>query len=255
MNRPQRQPFAQIVNSPLKVRAAQIAAAKTDGENSPAPPKTEHFGESQRPLVNDASPEVEADKQVTGNEISNPAEKIHHQHQVVAESGDAVNNADDEAGECDATAEMLEAWGELTGFIAEAQSASGGGAVVNSVVNCQEEDASAAHDYQKPTLTKEARLLICLSMGMSMRAAARTIGCCHTTFVKRAKRDEHFAAQIEQAKQQARADPLRELYAASRKSWRAAAWLLEYLDRKQRVQVKPKGKSPRGEEERPQKAK
>ena len=50
--------------------------------------------------------------------------------------------------------------------------------------------------------------------------------------VKRAKRDEAFAREIAHAKANARIDPLWEITIASRKSWRAAAWLLTYLDRR-----------------------
>ncbi len=38
MTQPQRQPLAHIISSRLKVRAAGIALAKPEGENSPAPP-------------------------------------------------------------------------------------------------------------------------------------------------------------------------------------------------------------------------
>ena len=62
--------------------------------------------------------------------------------------------------------------------------------------------------------------------------AARAVGRSHSTFVKRAKRDEQFAGRVELARQKARTDPLRSVYEASRTSWRAAAWLLEYLDRR-----------------------
>ena len=47
-----------------------------------------------------------------------------------------------------------------------------------------------------------------------------------------AKRDEQFAGRMELARQKARTDPLRSVYEASRTSWRAAAWLLDYLDRR-----------------------
>ena len=65
-----------------------------------------------------------------------------------------------------------------------------------------------------------------------MRQAATAIGCHHTTFTRRAKRDANLARAIDRAKQQARTDPLLAVHKASQKSWRAAAWLLGYLERR-----------------------
>ena len=89
----------------------------------------------------------------------------------------------------------------------------------------------ARRNTQKLTVSEEDRFLMCLTFGLSMRQAAAAIGCHHTTLVKRAKRDHAFAELIERAKSKARTDPLIEVTRASRKSWRAAAWLLQYLDR------------------------
>ena len=74
------------------------------------------------------------------------------------------------------------------------------------------------------------RLLTCLSLGLSMRQAASLIGCHQSTLVKRAKRDPALAKKIEHARMQARSEPLMQVYRASRNSWRAAAWLVSYLD-------------------------
>lgn len=195
--------MAHYIEDRSKFRGTTYTPPKPDREDSPPPPKNGHAGESQQPAVAEQSPEAPDDKQLTATVKSDDEQNNHHQHQGAAESGDAAEETSKPTDENDATPDVMQAWGELTGFIAEAPHASGSGPVVNSVVNVPKDsgDAAGTRNYQKLTVSEEDRLLMCLSMGLSMRAAARAIGCHHTTFVKRAKRDKDFLASIEQAKQ------------------------------------------------------
>ena len=47
------------------------------------------------------------------------------------------------------------------------------------------------------------------------------------------KRDEPFAQQMAEARQQALTQPLMTVIRASRTSWRAAAWLARFLDERE----------------------
>ncbi|MCA9270079.1 MAG: hypothetical protein KDA41_16470 [Planctomycetales bacterium] len=93
-----------------------------------------------------------------------------------------------------------------------------------------------------PTVGKPAALtekeieavLAHVSHGMSLRQAAAEIGRSHSTLVKLAKRNELFAEFLEEQRQKARGRPLAQVYAASQRSWRAAAWLVKYLDGRER---------------------
>ncbi len=96
----------------------------------------------------------------------------------------------------------------------------------------EQSTAACGKRNQPLTQSEEDRFLLLLSYGASMRQAAAAIGCHHSTMGKRAKRDPQFAAAVDRAKHQARSDPLLAVYQASRKSWRAAAWLLGYLERR-----------------------
>ena len=79
-------------------------------------------------------------------------------------------------------------------------------------------------------MTSEARRAICcyLQAGLSRRQAAAFVGCHHTAITKAAQRDAQFAAELEQAERQSEALPMLRVVKASRKSWRAAAWLVKH---------------------------
>ena len=79
-------------------------------------------------------------------------------------------------------------------------------------------------------MTGEVRRQVCcyLQAGLSRRQAAAFVGCHHTAITKAAQRDEQFAAELEQAERISEALPLMRVVKASRKSWRAAAWLAKH---------------------------
>ncbi len=73
-----------------------------------------------------------------------------------------------------------------------------------------------------------------LAAGMSRRQAAHVVACNPNTITNELRRNEKFADDIQRAEAHAELVPLKCLYNAATKNWRAAAWLLEKLDRKKR---------------------
>jgi hypothetical protein len=79
-------------------------------------------------------------------------------------------------------------------------------------------------------LTDEVRstMVHYLEAGLSIRQAAAFVGCHHTTIVKAMQRDRLLAERIERAREIGRAMPLVRIIRASRRCWRAAAWLVRH---------------------------
>lgn len=82
-----------------------------------------------------------------------------------------------------------------------------------------------------PKLSAEMQTKLCavISVGCSLRSAARLIGCAESTVRTMARRDEAFAERLKQAELSREIIPLKNLQAAGVKYWRAAAWSLERL--------------------------
>jgi hypothetical protein len=78
----------------------------------------------------------------------------------------------------------------------------------------------------------KGRLIALLSVGMSMRQAAAVLGVSHTTVQKTLKAEPALAEEITAARFQAQLQPLACIIRESRRSWKAATWLLKYLDAK-----------------------
>jgi hypothetical protein len=85
------------------------------------------------------------------------------------------------------------------------------------------------------------RFLTLAECGCSLREAAANIGRNHTTLLKRMKSDRQFGRAFRAAREQARNSPLMQIREASQKSWRAAAWLLNYYDARERGRHVPQG--------------
>lgn len=95
--------------------------------------------------------------------------------------------------------------------------------------------ASNQHEaWQVPEGTI-SQVLTYVACGYSLRQAAAAVGRSHATFVKLKQRDPQFAARLLQHRELARDKPLQALLKASEHSWRAAAWLLKYLDGQERT--------------------
>lgn len=75
--------------------------------------------------------------------------------------------------------------------------------------------------------TKKDKIFALLATGSSLAEAARRVRCSATTIRREMRRDREFAELIECAEQRADADPLKAIYRAARKSWRAGVYLLQ----------------------------
>ena len=101
----------------------------------------------------------------------------------------------------------------------------------------------------RPTvLTPEMREQIfkLLAVGMSRRQAGAYLDIDPTTITHAAKREPEFAQNLQRAEQLGSVQPLMTLMAASKRNWRAAAWLLKH--RKEA----PEAPTPEEQEERHQ---
>ena len=71
-----------------------------------------------------------------------------------------------------------------------------------------------------------------LALGMSLRQAAAVLGVSHNTIRNAVKSDAALAEEITAARFQAQLQPLACVIREARRSWKAATWLLKYLDGK-----------------------
>ncbi len=83
-----------------------------------------------------------------------------------------------------------------------------------------------------------------LAAGMSRRRAASFVGCDPKTITNEVRRNEKFDEDVNRAEAHAELAPLKCLYNAATKHWRAAAWLLEKLERKNQVKKKKREMTP-----------
>lgn len=74
----------------------------------------------------------------------------------------------------------------------------------------------------------QEQLCLLLSVGLSRRQAAAYLGIDHTTVSRTATKDAEFSADLKRAEDVAAGRPLLSIFDASRKSWRAAVWLVEH---------------------------
>jgi hypothetical protein len=78
----------------------------------------------------------------------------------------------------------------------------------------------------------KGKLVALLSLGMSLRQAASVLGVSHGTIRNTLKADTALAEEITAARFQAQLQPLACVIREARRSWKAATWLLKYLDGK-----------------------
>lgn len=74
----------------------------------------------------------------------------------------------------------------------------------------------------------QEQLCLLLSVGLSRRQAAAYLGIDHTTLSHTAARDAELSQNLKRAEDIAAGRPLLSIFDASRKSWRAAVWLVEH---------------------------
>jgi hypothetical protein len=99
-------------------------------------------------------------------------------------------------------------------------------------LDLQQIPARAVRRGRPPMLDERAkgRLLGLMSHGLSFRQAAAQLGVHHVTLLNLMKRDEEFSQQVSEARLDAISQPLLTVVQASRKNWRAAAWLAKFLN-------------------------
>jgi len=71
-------------------------------------------------------------------------------------------------------------------------------------------------------------------IGLSIRQAAAAVGVSRTAVRLKIRRNPQLLAQVELARQHARLEPLLVIIRESKRSWRAASWLMKYLAANQR---------------------
>jgi hypothetical protein len=78
----------------------------------------------------------------------------------------------------------------------------------------------------------KGQLVALLSVGLSMRQAAGLLGVSHTTVQNTLRSEPQLEDDIKAARFRAQLAPLACVIRESRRSWKAATWLLKYLDTK-----------------------
>ena len=78
----------------------------------------------------------------------------------------------------------------------------------------------------------KGKLVALLALGLSLRQAASLLGVHHSTITSTLKADPALAEEITAARFQAQVQPLACIVREARRSWKAATWLLKYLDGK-----------------------
>ncbi len=78
--------------------------------------------------------------------------------------------------------------------------------------------------------TKKAEIAAMISVGCSQATACRYVGCVPQTLRNELRRDPSFREQVVKAERRKELVLLQQIQEAGKKSWRAAAWLLERVN-------------------------
>ena len=78
----------------------------------------------------------------------------------------------------------------------------------------------------------KGKLVALLALGLSLRQAASVLGVSHSTISNTLKAEPALQDEIDAARHQAQVQPLACIVRESRRSWKAATWLLKCLDGK-----------------------
>ena len=79
-------------------------------------------------------------------------------------------------------------------------------------------------------------MLELLGIGLSLRMTAAHVGVSHQTVANVLEKDPAFAEEVRRTRQNAKVYPLNCILRECGRSWRAAAWLMEFLERKERLE-------------------
>jgi len=75
------------------------------------------------------------------------------------------------------------------------------------------------------------RLVSLLAMGLTLRQSASALGLSHNAIWKELKKNAELSEQVNAARFQAQIEPLLVILRESKRSWRAATWLINYLSK------------------------
>jgi hypothetical protein len=75
------------------------------------------------------------------------------------------------------------------------------------------------------------RLVSLLAMGLTLRQAAAALGLSHSAIWKELRKNAELSEQVNAARFQAQIEPLLVILRESKRSWRAATWLIDYLSK------------------------
>ena len=90
-----------------------------------------------------------------------------------------------------------------------------------------------ARAKRKLDAQKQTEICAMISVGCSVRTTAKMVGCSSQAIHKLANKDPAFEQRIRRAYMMSEFTPLNTIFVASRTHWRAAAWLLERLNRQE----------------------
>jgi len=83
----------------------------------------------------------------------------------------------------------------------------------------------------------KGQICVLLSLGVSRRQAAAYVSSSPSTIAREMKRDPQFAHTIRRCGQLAQLEPLLKIVESAKSDWRAAAWLTNYLEKRQTTEL------------------
>lgn len=173
-------------------KTPKVPAAPAEANNLPQPPETRE----------------------TGKQFAAPASTNAGKSSAEEPPAGDISFHDDAAGGTLFAADVLQDAGHLDEL------------VTSALRKAKRGRPAAFDDHAK------GKLVALLALGLSMRQAASVLGVSHTTIQNTLKADPALAEEITAARFNAQVEPLGCIIRESRRSWKAATWLVKYLDGK-----------------------
>lgn len=156
---------------------------------------------------------------------------------VVAQGDRCANQADDESWRVAAEQRFLELRAQrLAREAAEKVPPQSDEHAAPQIVIPSSSEMEARRRRGRPKVINEEmrhKIVALLGAGASLTQTAAFVGVGRNTITRALESDEEFAQQVHEARQRVSLFPLNCLLREAVKNWRAAAWLLGYLDRKE----------------------